>query len=764
MDIRALLDEIYQRLDRSEALAELKPKGRAGYLELECPQCKERRAFIYANGVTLKCNRLNECGYSSTLWDYIQTTRGLRTNREVLEELAKLAEYPLPKLEGFSEEKYQEEREKESLLEAALGYFKAELFTEKGLSVLGYLKERGYSEDEIKGMELGFCPSPKELKDYLVNKVYSVNALNNSGLLTQGFGETYTLAIPHRDHVGRLGGFVLRAIDKEIKPKYKNSYGLRPSLQFFNMDRAKGEDTLVVVEGYLDALIATQREIRGVVAVGKAIPSETQIDHAIKSGAKRFVFALDNDKEAGEKGTEAALKLLNEKGISGFVVTLPEGHKDPDELMRDKGKEAFVEVLESAESGAKWKAKRLLSKHSKQGLQDIQRDEAIEEALSYEETIQDPIASVDFLDTISEALDISPKVLRVKATDYREKLGKEKQLRGYHEALIKSGKLLQEGKVGELEGYLREALPSIKAKSVARILEPYPFSSLEYDIRSTRAGLKTGYAELDEFVTIPQEAITIIAGRPSHGKTTLLLNMFLNMVENYKDKRFYFFSYEETKKQLALKCLNILGNKQLHEYKNNQALEAYLREGRKDEAEIERAKRDYQDKVESGRLWLIDEPYYIDGLSETIRYLRDRYDNIGAIFVDYIQKIKIAGRHATRQLELQKISEEILETAKASHLPIILGCQFNREVNEEKDVTLSKLRESGDIEQDSNLVLGLYNGAMQTAEKDNTPFIETEVELTIKILKNRNGAVNKKINLDFTTPTLRIETAKGSGI
>jgi len=764
METRALLDEIYQRLDRAEALSELSPKERADYLELECPQCKQRRAFIYKGGITLKCNRLNECGYSSTLWDYIQTTKGLRTNREVLGELARLASYPLPKLEGFSEEKYQEEREREGLLEAALGHFKAELFSTKGSSVLGYLMERGYSKDEIGGMELGFCPPQAELRDYLVNKGYSVNAVNNSGLLTSGFGETHKLVIPYRDHVGRLSGFILRAIDKAAEPKYKNSYGLRPSLQFFNMDRARREETLVVVEGYLDALIATQRDIKGVVAVGKAIPSETQIDHAIKGGAKRFVLALDNDKGAGEKGTEAALKLLNEKGASGFVVTLPEGYKDPDELMRGEGKEALLAALEGAESGAKWTARRLLSKHGKQSLQDIQRDAAIEEALSYEETIQDPVASEAFLDVISEGLDISPQVLRVKARDYREKRGKEKQLRGYHEALIKSGQLLQEGKVEELEGYLREALPSIKAKSVSRILEPYPFSSLEFDIRNTREGLKTGYAELDDFVTIPHEAITIIAGRPSHGKTTLLLNMFLNMVENYKDKRFYFFSYEETKKQLAIKCLNILGNTQLHEYKNNQALEAYLREGRNDKAEIERAKRDYQDKVESGRLWLIDEPYYVDGLTETIRYLRDRYDNVGAVFVDYIQKVKIAGRYNTRQLELQKISEEILETAKASHLPIILGCQFNREVKEEKDVNLSSLREAGDIEQDANLVLGLYNGAMQTAEKDDTPFMQTEAELTVKILKNRNGAVNKKVSLDFITPTLRIETAKGSGI
>ena len=758
METRHLLDEIYPRINRSEALSELKPKPKGNSLELECPKCKQRRAYIYKNGVTLKCNRLNGCGYSSTLWDYLQNKNSF-SKKETLEHLAKLGGFTLPKLEGFSEEKFQEARERESLLEEALGYFQRELFTTRDQSVLGYLRERGYSDEEIDGMELGYCPSRDTFNAYLVNKGYSVNMINNSGLLTEGFGDTHKLVIPYRDHAGRLSGFIMRALDKKIEPKYKYSFGLKTSEQFFNINQARGEANLILVEGPLDALIATQRGVKGVVSVGRAIPSEAQIDHAIKQGATGFILALDND-EAGRKGTDKALALLNERGVSSFVVTLSEG-KDPDELMKLKGVDAFTEVLSNAESGAKWKARSLLSKHSKQSLSDIQRDEIIREALSYEETVRDPIASSDFLETISEGLNILPKILKAKARDYREKEEQKKQLRGYSEALAKSGKLLQEGNVEGLEEYLREALPNIKAKSVSRMVEPYPYSSLEHDIKTTREGLKTGYRTLDDLVAIPQEAITIIAGRPSHGKTTLLLNIFLNMIESYKDKRFFFFSYEETKKQLALKCINILGNKKLHEYKNNQALEAYLREGRTNEREIERAKKEYQDRVESGRLWIIDEPYYVNGLTDTIASLKDRYDNIGAIFVDYIQKIKISGKFAMRQLEVQKVSEGILETAKRYHVPIILGSQLNRTANDAEAVAISTMRESGDIEQDANLILGLFNEAMEAKEKEGKEDKPSEIQLMVKILKNRNGAVGRSVYLDFNTPTLKIEDGRG---
>jgi len=120
----------------------------------------------------------------------------------------------------------------------------------------------------------------------------------------------------------------------------------------FNLNEARGQDrdTLIVVEGFLDALISSQRGLEGVVATGGASLTEAQLENALRYGVKSFVLAFDNDEE-GQKGTEKTLNLIKQKGLKAYVVTLPEGYKTPGELIKDKGIGAFRELVDKAEDG-----------------------------------------------------------------------------------------------------------------------------------------------------------------------------------------------------------------------------------------------------------------------------------------------------------------------------------------------------------------------------------------------------------------------------
>ena len=749
--------DIYQTLNRAEALKELEPKDKGNYLELKCPSCEKRQAYIYHSGTVIKCNKANNCNYSASIFEYLKTAKGYTTNKEVITELARLANYSLD-LNNFDETKAQAKLERENILELALDYFRKSLAENK--TALAYLTEqRKYKAEEITALDLGYLPSLQALKDYIVNnvnKVYSVNIVN---IFSEIFTDQRTearLVIPYRDYIGRLQGFSFRALGKE-EPKYLNSKGLKTSEQFFNIHASRGEKSLVITEGYLDALIAKQRGLKGFVSVGKAIPSDAQIDNAIKGGANYFYLALDQDK-AGQDGIKRALNKINERGARGYVISLPEGYKDPDEYLRKHTTDELNELVKNAQSGSKWLASSLLSKHSKQSKHtDQERDEIINEALSYEETLSDPIDSKDFLDTLTQGLDIPLELLEPKIKDYHEKKAKQRQEKSYQDLQRKASQLLADGKTAELGKLYKEELPSISAQGVSRIIEPYSLSALTYDIQNKKEGLKTGFSGVDRWITIPQQAITIVAGRPSHGKTTLLLNMFLNCIKTYKDKRFFFFSYEEAKNQLAIKCINILAQDELDQYKNLENIEGYIRAGKTDRAKIEKAKREYNELTDSGRLWLIEEPYYINDLTDSIIFLTEKYNNIGAIFVDYIQKIKITGKYQSRQVEIQRISEELRETAIKAHLPIILGAQLNREVKEASQVSLSNLRESGDIEQDANLVLGIYNKTMEEAQTSGTELTDKEIDLEISILKNRGGIVGKKTTLNFNRPLSLIQ-------
>jgi replicative DNA helicase len=262
---------------------------------------------------------------------------------------------------------------------------------------------------------------------------------------------------------------------------------------------------------------------------------------------------------------------------------------------------------------------------------------------------------------------------------------------------------------------------------------------LEEDIKSTKDGLITGFPSIDSFITIPQGAITVIAGRPSHGKTTLMMNLFINMLKTYYNKSFLFFSYEESKRQIGLKILTILSEEILDTDKNISHLNNYIKTNNYNNHSINKAKKLFKTFSDSGRMWIIDEPYYVDNLNEVLISLQQKLD-IGAVFIDYIQKIKIKGKYYSRQVELQKVSERILETAIKMDIPIIMGAQFNRDVDCADKVKLGNLREAGDIEQDANLVIGIWNYSMENSENNgNNSNGKIESEIEISILKNRNG-------------------------
>ena len=127
--------------------------------------------------------------------------------------------------------------------------------------------------------------------------------------------------------------------------------------------------------------------------------------------------------------------------------------------------------------------------------------------------------------------------------------------KGLEEILEYGTDLLKERRYDELKGFILEKTRGLNRERDVRELRPYSLVDLGEDIATNREGLTTGWPAVDKLFRIPQEALTIIAGQPSHGKTTVLMNLFLNSVKLYPEKQFLFYSYEENSKHLALKAI-----------------------------------------------------------------------------------------------------------------------------------------------------------------------------------------------------------------
>jgi len=253
------------------------------------------------------------------------------------------------------------------------------------------------------------------------------------------------------------------------------------------------------------------------------------------------------------------------------------------------------------------------------------------------------------------------------------------------------------------------------------------------------SGVASGFMSLDRLTGGWQKNdMIVIAGRPSMGKTALVLSMARNAAVTF-GKGVAFFSLEMSSIQLVNRLISaesgIPGDKimrgQLEEYEYSQ-IHSKIKE-------------------------LTEAPLYIDDtpalsifeFRSKCRRLKQQHD-IQLAVIDYLQLMSGGTSKGNREQEISTISRSIKEVAKELSIPIIALSQLSRSVETrggDKRPMLSDLRESGAIEQDADLVAFVYRPAyygLLVDEENNN--IEDLTEIIIS--KHRNGATGK-INLRF---------------
>jgi replicative DNA helicase len=256
-------------------------------------------------------------------------------------------------------------------------------------------------------------------------------------------------------------------------------------------------------------------------------------------------------------------------------------------------------------------------------------------------------------------------------------------------------------------------------------------------------GVPTGYFGLDQILggLHPGDFI-IVSARTGHGKTAIALGMSYNAAACG-----YGVAYLEMEMDR-----NQLGNRllSLHSRVNSQA----IRLGELSDAEL--------GQVTSGAGLLAQLPIYIDDSpGQTISGVRDRVyrlmerSPIDLVVVDYIQIMQSVStkRDRNRVNEVSEITVGLKLLARELNVPILGLSQLSRESERRKDHTpiLADLRESGSLEQDSDIVLALYRDELYDP-KSLKPDI-TEVH----ILKNRNGPALGIVPLKWNGPTVSFD-------
>ena len=280
---------------------------------------------------------------------------------EALKYLADRAGVELPRQE-LSKEARERADTKAILLEinkAAARYFYIQLKERQGERALAYLKGRRLGDDTIRAFGLGYANKySDDLYRYLKGQGYQDDMIAKAGLITvdekHGAHDKFwnRVMFPIMDANSRVIGFGGRVMG-DGKPKYLNSpetmiFDKSRNLYGLNRARSSRKSYFLLCEGYMDVISLHQAGFTNAVAsLGTAL---TQ-GHAslIKRYVKEVYLTYDSD-EAGTKAALRAIPILREAGISAKVIRM-EPYKDPDEFIKNLGKEAFEDRIREARNG-----------------------------------------------------------------------------------------------------------------------------------------------------------------------------------------------------------------------------------------------------------------------------------------------------------------------------------------------------------------------------------------------------------------------------
>ncbi len=243
-------------------------------------------------------------------------------------------------------------------------------------------------------------------------------------------------------------------------------------------------------------------------------------------------------------------------------------------------------------------------------------------------------------------------------------------------------------------------------------------------------GVPSGFADLDEMTNGFQGSdLIIVAARPSMGKTSFCLNAAANAALEGNTPTAV-FSLEMSRDQLVERLLAAESFVDLHRLRSGK-----LRDD--DYPKMSRA----AGLLGTARIWIDDSPALtLLEVRSKARRMKAEHD-IGLIIIDYLQLVRGAGRHDSRQEEISFISRSLKALAREIKTPVIALSQLSRAPEQrggDRRPMLSDLRDSGAIEQDADLVLFIYRAEMYRSVIERSDNAEEGVAELI-LAKHRNG-------------------------
>ena len=735
-----------------------------------------------------------------TFWDYVQLRDGL-DNGPTYAKLLDLAGMDQPKKALTAEQLQEQARKRKAarIWEAFVDCCKDQLLNNPDATVKDYLlNQRKYTPADAQYMELGQAAdwsvmerSVMEKTNFDTETVREVLTYNR-----QAIGFSHKLIIPIRNAAGQVEGVIGRNVnyqDSDKLPKYVNSTGLKKGSLLYGLTMRPKNKKVVLVEGQLDAGVANARGLQATAAAigGKDI-TEDQVRYLLRTNAREVVICLDNE-AATKTSIERTIKLIQqldqEYQIEDriYVATLPAGIKDADQLVTVEGIEALEAAVYNAMAFQRYLAEDAIQRHAEGTDRHI--NDLIDEVVSIAATIKSPAKKDDLHRLFVELLQdrgimAGQDALQQSADRIKAQRDQQEQEDLFKKMLKKAEKLAAEGDTSEAIDHIQGELHKVRQRSKRAEYEGLFNGVLTEDnvyreLKNKPEGAHTGiHMKMDgELIELeaPTGQLTFFAAPMNHGKTGIMLNIALNVLERQPKRAVHFFTFEMDAISVLKYALNVYIGEPVST-NNRRTINTYL--ATKSDQFIKPDKRNFfhsrKDKffshfINSGRFKIYYQNYSVEDLIGFVHYIR-RQDPHAVIIIDYIQKLRSdrKGDMNARQTELKLVCEDLNTCAIDTQLPIIMASQFNRTVQNPMDMHATNMAEASDIEKIASEIYGLWNCIKKIAGKPDKQLhsaIEQkygvkcdgmEERVIVEILKSRQYTTGAKETLNLCTNSGKI--------
>jgi DNA primase catalytic core len=632
----------------------------------------------------------------------------------------------------------QEEKKKEELYKALEDACKIcnqviKVDNEKTKLVRDYVSKRQW-EDLVDIFQFGYCNYDK-LVELLKKKGHTEETLKEVGLVplaeAKGNQAKYLLdnrlLFPIKNHYGRTVGFASRSLEENSNgQKYLNSRNTvlyNKTNVLFNLDKARLNSDIYVVEGYADVFTLYKHGIKNVVALCGLSFNEERYKILVKQGITKIIFTLDSD----SAGKQALTRIIDKdiKGLQGinlFVKDIPSPYKDVDELLVKEGLVAFKAIKEL--SVFDWKLSLLENDLENEFLKnDVIKLIVLEDDYTKKEKLCQRLGKV---------LDVSKEAVKKEV---------EK-----HDLLDRGRRLITSEDIQEED------------KCFERVLGDWDRSV--WNRKGNLLGLKADKFPL--FVKKMdgiQNMFYILAGETNLGKTTMLLNLAMDLLRSNENIFILFFSVDDSLGQLLPRIVSLNTGVPINAIANPKykiKLREDLSEEEKEKLLRLRGEEIEKLKTMSDRFAIKEESEAkrIEQLSKYIKIYKQISEGKQlVVFIDNLHRLTSYKKSDTRELYMM-ISDQLKYWKNQYDIPVITTAEL-RKTNNVKRPIGDDIKECVDLQFDADFV-GLLYGDYYKNSNTTLKFVrDVNAEdafgpiVELNVAKNKTSSFKSKLYYKF---------------